>query len=143
MFDFDKYFNQEIEIYLENVEYNLIKNESTDIANIEIDCKDIIDYEEKENKLCFHFSRVIKFSPEKLFSIKIVYGFNLKFLNKENIDFSINEIDWVKEIIENGAEYVNNVAGRTSLLISQITSSSGQPPLVTPPSFMLEERSDQ
>ena len=65
-------------------------------------------------------------------SFGVFLEFNDKYKKNETVD--IEEIK--KEFIDEQSAIINIIMSRISLLISQLTSSYGERPIVTPPSIM-------
>ena len=81
------------------------------------------------------FGRKLSFQPQGLFELSVSFGAILTFKEGGFEAEDWPSFDLSKEIINNSPNIVNNLAARTSLLISQITSSFGQNPIITPPTF--------
>lgn len=126
-----EYFLPEQEYYLNEVAYKKL-----DILGDEsiLTCEDEIDAElDMQTGIRVIVTRKIYFEPESTFKIKVSFGTDLKF-NPENMtEYRWDELNLAEEFKENGDFVTRNLMSRISLLISQITSSFGQQPLVTPP----------
>lgn len=125
------YFMPEQEFYLDKISYSRIdkKGQATEYS---LNCIDNIETEVFEDSLRLVVKRALKFEPEEIFELSISFGVILKF-NKENKgDYDWNTINLSEEFRENGQFVLGHLMNRISLLIAEITSSFGQPPLVLP-----------
>ena len=126
------YFSPKQEIYLNNISYNIIKkNELAEEYNLtNIDNAHVDVYEDGIN---LTIERVLEFEPEGLFRLSVSFGANLQFVQEKKSEIDWEKINLAQEFIENGDFITVNLFSRISLLISQITSAYGQPPIITPP----------
>lgn len=76
-------------------------------------------------------TRTLTFDPEALFVLNVSFGADLKF-NERKSEYEWSEINLAEEFGENGDFVITQLMSRISLLIGQITSSFGQPPLILP-----------
>jgi len=91
-------------------------------------------------KLTIIVTRELKFTPKNFFSLAVSYYVE-HFLKDEYIGiFDWEKFDLSKEINDDIKYYSLNKMSRISLLISQITSSFGYNPIVTPPMFILPKK---
>ena len=81
-----------------------------------------------------HMSGKLTFNPEKMFRLSVAFGADLRFDPQKINEYNWREIDLADEFRENGDFVTGNLMSRITLLIAQITSSFGQPPLVLVPS---------
>lgn len=129
-----EYFLPEQEYYLNEVAYKKL-----DILGDEsiLTCEDEIDAElDMQTGIRVIVTRKIYFEPESTFKIKVSFGTDLKF-NPENMtEYRWDELNLAEEFKENGDFVTRNLMSRISLMISQITSSFGQQPIVTPPCIL-------
>lgn len=135
MLDFDKYFSSNQEICLKNIDYKLI-DDICESETVTLACVDELVLEATtEERVSFELTRHLKFEPNSLYSLSITYGFSLLFNQefKKEIDWS--NVDMTRELIDSKGLCLGNIISRISLLIAQITSTSGQMPIVTPPSL--------
>ncbi len=138
MSNFNDYIKKQGSLYLNDISYKLVTVESNpERANTVI--RDSLNTELiNDNKdLRVVFTRNISFEPQKLYELSVsfgaIYSFKDSYTYKEVID-----IDFTKLVIHSNNILFSNIISRTSMLISQITSSHGQYPLVTPPLFLTE-----
>lgn len=133
MLDFGRYFLPEQHVFLENINYELVRPEKR-TGQLKLNCKDTIVARILDPlRLKITFNRAISFEPEGLFYLSVSFSSILRF-NPETKD----EIDWTKidlagEFRKNGGFLMHNLASRASLLVAQISSASGQPPIITAP----------
>lgn len=129
-----EYFLQEQKFYLHKITYDRI-----DSAILEkeffINCTDNINAEINENnEIRIIVTRSLTFDPEKMFRLSVAFGADLQFDPQKKNEYNWREMDLADEFRENGDFVTGNLMSRITLLIAQITSSFGQPPLVLPPS---------
>lgn len=136
---FDEYFTGSFSIALENVVYNKLDEIEVEVS-LRID--DVLEI--KENKtnvenITAIITRSFSFEPKSLVevsvSFEVVLELNDKYKNSDKLDLSLIR----KELISEDSVIMSIVMSRISLLISQLTSSYGERPIVTPPSFMESE----
>ena len=138
MQNFNEFFKRQGSIYLQNISYKLISLE----MNPEQTKTDVIDHISTElisdyKELRVLFTRTIKFNPERLYELSITYGAIYTF-NEGYSKELLENINFDNLILRSNNIMFTNIISRTSLLISQITSSHGQFPMVTPPLFLIE-----
>ena len=136
MSTFTEYFAGECSISLENVTYNKLKENDGDVT---LKVKDSIEIKEKQNdvnSLEFIVSRSLTFDPKSLAEINVSFGvvleLNDQLKNSEQLDYARLR----DEIISEDSVLMSIIMSRISMLISQLTSSYGERPIVTPPSFL-------
>lgn len=69
-----------------------------------------------------------------MFCLSVAFGADLKFDPQKVNDYNWHEINLAEEFRDNGKFVTDNLMSRITLLIAQITSSFGQPPIVLPSS---------
>ncbi len=135
MFDFDRYFLKECQIYLSHVDYDFLSQPN--IGENKLTIRDsVASYNVSDEKVKIEFSRSLDFGTAKVFNLRVVYAV---ILTKN--PFSIQEVDWstinvAEEFKRAKAPLAGNIMSRVSMLIAQITSVSGQVPIVTPPQLI-------
>lgn len=136
---FDEYFTGSFSIALESVVYNKLDEIEGEVS-LRID--DVLEI--KENKtnvenITAIITRSFSFEPKSLVevsvSFEVVLELNDKYKNSDKLDLSLIR----KELISEDSVIMSIIMSRISLLISQLTSSYGERPIVTPPSFMESE----
>lgn len=129
------YFLPEQEFYLKNVEYKKIEKVIPESEYV-LNCIDNLEVNVNEKRgVQVIATRKLKFDPEELFSLTVTFGANLKFCEDKKAELKWTEINLAEEFRDNGQFVLGNLMSRISLLIAEITSSYGQPPLMLPPSI--------
>lgn len=124
------------DIVLDKVEYNSRdwNTEHEKVDSLEIVVVDNTKAEIDDDSVSITLTRNAVFKPDIVFdltvSFKKVYKINKKVKDQKNIDLN-------KLINDNIDDLVGEMASYASFLISQITSSGGKLPLVTPPSLIV------
>lgn len=134
MFDFKTYFQGDCELALTKASYDLIAFEDND-AELSLLIEDSIASEVKEDKLYASFTRLVHFEPEALYAISVSFEVSLQ-IKDPSLSDEVASIDWNKILVEEKNPFISNMVCRASQLISAMTSSYGQQPLITPPRFM-------
>ena len=130
---FSEYCDKNFGVALNGLSYHTVESES-DVAECELKIVDTISYRISDGFLYYLCSRKLCLEPAAILDIEI--SFNIRFALINTNDPAVNCVDWKKEILSNGKEYLNNVYSRISLLISSITSANGSIPVITPPSYI-------
>lgn len=127
-------FESEQEFYLDKVSYNRIdKREQT--KEYSLNCVDNIEVAVNGEIVKLTVKRVLKFEPEEIFELSVSYGAILKIKEEKKSQYDWKKINLAEEFRENGQFVLGNLMNRISLLIAEITSSFGQPPIVLPPAI--------
>ncbi|MCF7924392.1 MAG: hypothetical protein K9L64_04695 [Candidatus Izimaplasma sp.] len=136
MKNFNEYFEKQGSLYLNNVTYKLITLD-TNPNNVKRKVIDKLDstFINNNTQLQVVFTREIKHEPEELFNLVVSFGAVYTF-KKECLDYDFDKIDFDDMLKNNKNRLFLNIISRTSQLISEITSSHGQNPFVTPPLFL-------
>ena len=136
MINFKEFFEDNYQLYLKDIDYKALSIDPI-VEKIDVKIKDDLCFFDNKDKktLEFEVKRTVDFYPDALYKLSIEFGAKLKVKNEAPI---LDSIDWKKEFKENEIciNMINGLIARISVLISQITSSYGQVPLVTPPSFI-------
>ncbi len=134
MLNFKDYFIDEYQFTLKKVTYTWIEtNNHGDELNLNI--SDGVISSIQGRTLNVTFERKVFFKPEALYSIEVAFAIMLTF--KETInEEEINKVNWCQELIETDNPYLRNIISRASNVISMLTSSYGQQPLITPPNIV-------
>lgn len=127
------YFIEQYQFSLKEVSYNRLEIEP---VNATLSISDEINTDIKNNVLLITLTRTIFFEPESAFNLKVTFDAVLGI--KEEMIETVNKIDWKKEFVEINNPYMVNIMTRVSALIANITSSYGQPPVVTPPGLVIK-----
>ncbi len=130
--DFLAYFQPQHQFYLDNISYETIKKERPPEA-MKLNVKDTIVAQLIDGfGVRITFNRALNFEPENLFVLSVTYGVILTFnpALRDTVDWKNTDI--ASEFKRGGGTVLTNLSARTSLLVSQITSSAGQTPIITP-----------
>ena len=76
------------------------------------------------------YNRALKFEPEGPFTLSISYAVMLIFNPGTRDEIDWKTIDLAKEFQKNCGALIGTMMSRTSLLIAEITSAAGQPPVI-------------
>lgn len=132
MIDFGRYFLHENQIFLDNVSYEMIKLEKAS-GDVRLNCKDTIVAQLAENVgVKVTFNRTMSFDPEGMFFLSVTFGVMMRFNPVYMSEIEWKSVDLAGEFKANCPALLANLMSRTSLLVSEITSASGQMPIVTP-----------
>jgi hypothetical protein len=137
MLNLEKILPKETQLKLVNVNYSSIDLNNED-SNFTIHCQDSLETKlDKEHlSLSLLFTRNVFIKPRALFELTVTFeavcGIN------DDYKEDIGKIDFNKEILENGEDILMLLASKSSLLVAQITSASGQNPIITPPNFIID-----
>lgn len=140
MNNFNEYFEKQGSIYLNDIKYQLLSLQITP-KNIKTELKDSLDVKisDEKDKLNVIFTREITHTPNELFNLVVsfgcIYTFKKEYIGKDELD----NINFKSMLEENKNILFLNIIARTSQLISEITSSHGQPPLITPPIYIKQK----
>ena len=127
-----EYFKPELEIFLDTVSYKRIENlDNKTEQELLLLCQDNLKALTQEDGIRIIVTRTLTFDPEALFVLNVSFGADLKF-NERKVEHEWTEINLAEEFGENGDFVTGQLMSRISLLIGQITSSFGQPPLILP-----------
>ena len=128
-----EYFLPEHEFYLHKIVYDRLDNVAQE-ETVPLNCADNINVEIKGNRgVKIIVTRSLYFEPDEIFRLSVAFGANLKFDSQKVSEYNWNEINLANEFRDNGQFVMDNLMSRISLLIAQITSSSGQQPLLLAP----------
>lgn len=129
-----EYFLPEQEFYLHKIVYNRIDSIASEKV-FSLNCADNINVEVNENNgVKIIVTRSLTFKPEEMFCLSVAFGADLKLDPQKVNDYNWHEINLAEEFRDNGKFVTDNLMSRITLLIAQITSSFGQPPIVLSPS---------
>ena len=81
--------------------------------------------------------RDISFTPVSVFHIAVNYEIVWKPKYWQAIE-SVENDEIIQSMLSEKKDFLCSMAGRISLLISQITSSTGIPPIITPGEFIIK-----
>ena len=128
--DFNRYFLAERRIFLDNVSYETTKPEAG-AQGYKLTAKDTIVAQLAGNTgVKVTYNRALKFEPEGPFTLSISYAVMLIFNPGTRDEIDWKTIDLAKEFQKNCGALIGTMMSRTSLLIAEITSAAGQPPVI-------------
>ncbi len=129
MIDFTRYFMPEQQVFLEYVNF---ETTAPTPGPKRMNCKDTIVARLTEPVgIKITFNRALSFEPEGNFYLSVTFSCFLRFRPDRHDEVDWRAVDIAGEFREGGGPILHMLAARASLLISEITSSSGQPPIVT------------
>ncbi len=131
MLDFNRYFLPDRRIFLDNVQYETLETPNP-TENRKLNCKDTILAQRSDKWIKINFNRTLSFAPEGVFRLSVTYGVLLFFNPQTKDEINWKETDIAGAFRENCKPLLANMMSRTSLMVAQITSASGQNPLITP-----------
>lgn len=132
------YFESSQEFYLDEVSYKRIEIRNCTESHI-LNCTDSIDANVNEEIVKLIVKRTLIFEPKEIFELSVAYGVVLKFKDKNKADYKWQEINLAEEFSKNGGFVLENLMGRISLLVGEITASFGQSPIILPPMLINKE----
>ena len=131
--EFMKYFKPATKAVLDNIRYETLKMDIQGLTKMKMNCRDTVLAQLLPGGVKINFNREVKFEPEGPFDLSVTFTTILPF----NTEFS-DEIDW--KTVDIAGEFrrsrhpmLSVMMSRASLLIGEITSASGNNPLITPP----------
>lgn len=141
------YFLPKQQFYLHSVSFERIEKSPSDtetVQSITLTCNDnlSVNLDTNTDIVNLLITRSVSFSPDLFFHASVTYGAILK-LNEKKTEINWNAIDLAKELLQNGQFVTNNLLARITLLLGEITSSSGQTPLILPPQIVIETSQDK
>ncbi len=129
-FDFNRYFLAERRIFLENVSYETNTPEAG-AQGYKLTAKDTIVSRMVGNTgVKVTYNRELKFDPEGPFVLSVSYAVMLIFNPGTRNEVDWKTIDISKEFQKNCGNIISTMLSRSALLIAEITSAAGQPPIV-------------
>lgn len=131
MENFDRYFLHDRRVFLDNISYETVKPDSLQ-RELKLNCKDTILAQLTNQGVKINFNRALNFEPEGIYSLSVTFAVMLIFdpSTKDEVDWK--KLDIAGEFKKSCPNLMSVLMSRASLLISQITSAAGQPPLITP-----------
>ena len=130
--DFKKYFLSEHQIFLDNINYETLKLERAQ-GEVKLGCKDTIVAQLIDSVgVKFTFNRTMSFDEGGMFFLSVTYGAMLRFNPATYGEVMWKNMDLAGEFKMGCPHILTNLMSRTSLMIAQITSASGQNPIITP-----------
>lgn len=129
-FDFNRYFLAERRIALENVSYETTKPAQSD-AGYKLTGRDTVVAQVIGNTgVKVTYNRTLKFEPDGPFTLSVSYAVMLIFNPGTRDEIDWKTVDVAAQFRKHCAPICANISSRISLLIAEITSASGQPPMI-------------
>ena len=131
MDNFNDYFLKERRIFLENISYETVKTEkSSDMRRL--GCRDtVIAQLIMPRGVKIVFNRRLNFEPEAMFTLSVSFGVFMRFDPARAGEVNWQEVNIVKQFTKDCPAILSELNARTTLLVAQITSASGNTPIVT------------
>ena len=132
MIDFGRYFLHDHQIFLDNLNYEVMKLEKA-TPEVKLNCKDTIVAQLMDRVgVKVTFNRSMTFDPEGMFSLSVTFGVMMRFNPVYYDEIMWKNIDIAGEFKQSCPHILTNLMSRTSMLIAEITSAAGQVPIITP-----------
>ncbi|MDE6956817.1 MAG: hypothetical protein K2O96_01780 [Lachnospiraceae bacterium] len=129
----EQYFLEEYQFYLNKIIFEK-EDEPIQEGEVCLHCTDSISAGLNDaDGVKLIVTRKLNFEPDSLYNLEVSFGANLTFVEEEKMKIDWAQVDLAKEFKANGEFVLQNLLSRISLMISQITASFGQMPLITPP----------
>ena len=130
MENFNQYFLKEKKLFLENINYETVKSDKK--AMMRLGCRDtVVAQLIGDRGVKVIFNRRLAFEPEALFTLSVSFGVFLRFDPSRVGEVNWHEVNIVNEFTKANPAIMSELNARTTLLVSQITSSAGGVPIVT------------
>ncbi|MBR5447240.1 MAG: hypothetical protein IKV40_02335 [Clostridia bacterium] len=130
MENFNEYFIKEKNLFLENINYETVKAEKKSMMRL--GCRDtVIAQLIGDVGVKVIFNRRLAFEPEALFTLSVSFGVFLRFDPARRGEVNWHEVNIVNEFTKANPAVLSELSSRTTLLVSQITSSAGGVPIIT------------
>lgn len=133
MLDFNRYFLPERQIFLDNVQYETLETQNP-TEKRKLNCKDTILAQHSDKWVKINFNRTLSFAPEGVFRLSVTFGVLMPMNPQTKDEINWKETDIAGAFREGCKPLLTSLMSRTSLMVAQITSASGQNPLITPAS---------
>ena len=129
-FDFNRYFLAERRIALENISYETTKPAQSE-SGYKLTGRDTVVAQVIGNTgVKVTYNRTLKFEPDGPFTLSVSYAVMLIFNPGTRDEVDWKTVDVAKEFQKNCGALIGNMVSRASLLIAEITSAAGQPPVI-------------
>ena len=134
MFEFEKVLSDNVSYSVSKIEYT---TSSSGNSATGYKFEDRISVCEKNDKeLAIDFSRRLYLEPERLFDVYICYNVRWTVKDADAVQTTDNE-EIIRNLVSQKRGFIDGVIySRISLLMSEITSAVGNPPIVTQPIFV-------
>ena len=129
-FDFNRYFLAERRIALENISYETTKPAQSD-SGYKLTGRDTVVAQILGNTgVKVTYNRTLKFEPDGPFTLSVSYAVMLIFNPGTRDEVDWKTVDVAAQFRKHCAPICANISSRISLLIAEITSASGNPPMI-------------
>ncbi len=129
MLDFTRYFQPGHQVFLEYVNFETTQSKP---GARRMNCKDTIVARLSDPVgIKVTFNRALSFDPEGIFYLSVTFSCFLRFRQETKDEIDWHTLDIAGELRKGGGPVLIELASRASLLIAEITSASGQPPVIT------------
>jgi len=129
----NEYFSNDYEFYLDNIEY-VHKKKTHVTSEYVLHCLDRLETKEiSDEQLEVKVTRSLAFDPDDLYNLNVTFVAILSYNMDRKKELKELSSDLSKDLISDGQFFLSNIMSRISLLISDITASYGQPPIISPP----------
>ena len=129
-FDFNRYFLAERRVFLENISYETTKPEAG-VQGYKLTGKDTVVAQVLGNTgVKVTYNRTLRFEPEGPFVLSVSFAVMLVFNPGTRDEVDWKTIDMAAQFRKNCMPIVANISSRISLLVGEITSASGNPPVI-------------
>lgn len=128
--DFNRYFLAERRVFLENVSYETTKPEAG-AQGYKLTGKDTVVAQVLGNTgVKVTYNRTLRFEPEGPFVLSVSFAVMLIFNPGTRDEVDWKTVDMATEFRKNCMPIVANISSRISLLVGEITSASGNAPVI-------------
>ncbi len=128
-------FQDEYRYALEKVNYSIEEGSEEIIPELLVN--DYLSIDILDSSIIIHVSRSAVFDPASVFSANVGYAAELRFKDERAELIREHQGELEERFIKEGDFVFSNIMSRISLLLAQITASSGLQPLITPPSLCI------
>ncbi len=129
MIDFSRYFLPGHQVFLEYINFETTASRP---GKRRMNCKDTIVARLSDPVgVKVTFNRALSFEPDGIFYLSVTFSCFLRFDPRTKDEVDWHSLDIAGELRTGGGPILLELASRASLLISEITSASGQPPIIT------------
>ena len=127
-FDFNRYFLADRRIVLDNISYETLRPVA---GQLKMNVKDMIVAQVMgQAGVKVTYNRTLTFDPEGLFRLSVTFGVMLVFNPGTRGEIDWRTIDVAAEFKKNCPQLVDVMASKATLLIAEITNSSGGNPII-------------
>ena len=131
--EFMKYFKPATQAVLDNIRYETLKMDRQGLTKMKMNCRDTVLAQLLPGGVKINFNREVKFEPEGPFDLSVTFTTILPFNTEVSDEIDWKTVDIAGEFRRSRHPMLSVMMSRASLLIGEITSASGNNPLITPP----------